>query len=48
MNTVLRIENVHKSFGSAQVLCGINLDIPEGSISSIVGQSGSGKSVLLK
>ena len=48
MSTVIRIENIHKSFGSARILQGVNLDIPEGSISAIVGQSGSGKSVLFK
>lgn len=48
MNTIIRIENLHKSFGSAHILCGVNLDILEGSITAIVGQSGSGKSVLFK
>lgn len=45
---ILRIENLYKSFGSNRVLVGVNLDIPENSICSVVGQSGTGKSVLLK
>lgn len=45
---ILRIENLHKSFGSNRVLTGVNLDIPGKSICSVVGQSGTGKSVLLK
>jgi len=45
---ILRIENVYKSFGPKKVLAGVNLEIPEKSICSVVGQSGTGKSVLLK
>jgi phospholipid/cholesterol/gamma-HCH transport system ATP-binding protein len=37
-----------KSFGSAQVLKDIDVQIPEGSLSTIMGPSGTGKSVLLK
>lgn len=42
------IENIHKSFGSKQVLKGVNLTIPNGQTLCIVGKSGCGKSVLLK
>lgn len=45
---LLKIEGLKKSFGSNKVLTGVNLEIPEKSICSIVGQSGTGKSVLLK
>ncbi|HKL87295.1 MAG TPA: ATP-binding cassette domain-containing protein [Treponemataceae bacterium] len=48
MKMVIRIQNLHKSFGSNCILNGVNLEIPEGSISAIIGQSGSGKSVLFK
>ncbi len=41
-------ENVHFSYGSEQILDGVSLRIPEGSIVGIVGRSGSGKSTLLK
>lgn len=44
----IRIVNLHKSFGSKQVLRGINLDIEEGKTTVIIGSSGSGKSVLAK
>jgi len=40
--------NVHKSFDSQVVLDGINLAIEEGLVTSIIGRSGVGKSVLLK
>ncbi len=40
--------DVHKSFGSNHVLRGLNLSIPEGHISMIIGPSGTGKSVCIK
>jgi phospholipid/cholesterol/gamma-HCH transport system ATP-binding protein len=45
---MIRIVDLHKSFGSKQVLRGVNLEIGEGETMVIIGQSGSGKSVLLK
>lgn len=45
---MIRIVDLHKSFGANHVLRGVNLEIPTGAISAIVGGSGSGKSVLLK
>jgi phospholipid/cholesterol/gamma-HCH transport system ATP-binding protein len=39
---------VHKSFGSNHVLRGLNLGLPEGQISMILGPSGTGKSVCIK
>lgn len=42
------IINVHKSFGRQNVLEGIDLSVPRGKISVILGRSGIGKSVLLK
>ncbi len=41
-------EDLHKSFGSKKVLQGINLHIPKGESTVILGGSGSGKSVLIK
>jgi phospholipid/cholesterol/gamma-HCH transport system ATP-binding protein len=40
--------DVYKSFGSNWVLKGLNLGIPEGMISVVLGPSGTGKSVLIK
>ncbi len=40
--------NVHKAFGERKVLQGFTLSIPEGQTISIIGASGSGKSVALK
>lgn len=45
---MITIRNVHKSFGSQKVLDGLDLDIPDGKITAIIGPSGEGKSVLLK
>ena len=45
---MIRIVNLRKSFGSQQVLKGLNLQIPDGSIYTVIGQSGTGKSCLLK
>lgn len=45
---MIRLVNVYKSFGSQHVLRGLNLEIPNGSIYVVIGQSGTGKSVLLK
>jgi len=40
--------DVHKAFGRNRVLRGLNLGIPEGKISMILGPSGTGKSVCIK
>jgi len=45
---LIQFRNVHKSFGSQVVLDGIDLVIEEGLVTSIIGRSGVGKSVLLK
>lgn len=45
---MITLRNVHKSFGSQKVLDGLNLEIPDGKITAIIGPSGEGKSVLLK
>ena len=44
----LTIENFNKSFGSNQVLKGINLSLEKGEVVSIIGSSGSGKTTLLR
>jgi len=45
---VIRTVNLHKSFGRQRVLAGVNLEIPDGTIYTIIGRSGAGKSCLLK
>ena len=45
---LIQFENVYKRFGANQVLNGANLDIFRGEITTIIGKSGMGKSVLLK
>jgi phospholipid/cholesterol/gamma-HCH transport system ATP-binding protein len=45
---VIRVEHLSKSFGRNQVLKDVNLVVPDKSIYAIVGQSGTGKSVLFK
>jgi phospholipid/cholesterol/gamma-HCH transport system ATP-binding protein len=45
---LIALENVAKKLGSNQVLNGVNLRINEGEVTTIIGKSGVGKSVLLK
>ncbi len=45
---MIHIVDLHKSFGSNKVLRGVNLEIERGETMVIIGQSGSGKSVLIK
>ena len=44
---MLKAENIHKNFGSLQILKGVDLEIKSSEIVSIVGASGAGKSTLL-
>lgn len=45
---MIEIIDLYRSFNGQKVLDGINLTIPEGRITVIIGKSGAGKSVLLK
>ncbi len=45
---MIRIEDLHKNFGSLEVLKGIDLHIKPGEVVVIIGPSGSGKSTLLR
>ena len=42
------IDDLHKAFGSHQVLCGVSLEVARGESLVVIGGSGAGKSVLLK
>lgn len=45
---MIRISDLHKKFGSNQVLSGLNLTIENGGIVAILGPNGSGKTTLIK
>jgi phospholipid/cholesterol/gamma-HCH transport system ATP-binding protein len=45
---MIEITNLHKSFGSLHVLRGVNLTVNRGESMTVIGGSGSGKSVLIK
>jgi polar amino acid transport system ATP-binding protein len=46
--SALKLEEVHKSFGSVEVLRGVDLDVGEHEVVCLIGASGSGKSTLLR
>ena len=47
-NSIMRVENLHKSFGTNHVLRGIDLEVRKGEVIAVIGPSGSGKSTLIR
>lgn len=45
---IVSLKDVHKSFGSLQVLRGVSIDVMKGEVICIIGPSGSGKSTLIR
>jgi polar amino acid transport system ATP-binding protein len=45
---LVRVLDIHKSFGTAEVLCGISFAVGKGQAVCIIGPSGSGKSTILR
>lgn len=45
---MIRLENLHKGFGTRQILKGVDLEIPEGKTTVVFGVSGGGKSTIIK
>ncbi|MGZ8667191.1 MAG: amino acid ABC transporter ATP-binding protein [Solirubrobacterales bacterium] len=46
--SMIKLEDVHKSFGELEVLRGVDLEIGRGQVVCVIGPSGSGKSTLLR
>lgn len=47
-NVILQVRGLQKNFGELEVLKGLDLDIHEGEVISIIGPSGCGKSTFLR
>ena len=45
---MIKVQNLHKSYGNVEVLKGINIEIQDGEVLAIIGPSGSGKSTFLR
>ncbi|WP_439632385.1 amino acid ABC transporter ATP-binding protein [Shinella sp.] len=48
MSAIVKLEDVHKSFGAVSVLKGVSFEVGKGEVVALIGQSGSGKSTALR
>lgn len=48
MQSYLRLENIHKSFGKTEVIRGFDLSLKQGSMTTLLGPSGCGKTTILR
>ena len=48
MNTLLKVEDIHKRYGSEEVLKGVSFEMMKGETKVVIGPSGTGKSTLLR
>lgn len=45
---MIKVKNLHKSYGKNRVLRGVDLEIPEEQVTAVLGPNGSGKTTILK
>ena len=46
-NNILSVQGLHAGYGKAEVLSGINLELPKGAVVTVIGPNGAGKSTTL-